>query len=71
MKDEKIIKNAVVYASRGSTKAANACRYLIEGEPVTIAQIAGRLGILPDRARRRLGELKKEPGAITWARLRV
>jgi len=51
-------------------KRKQASVYCIDGERVTVEQIAARLGITKAAANMRLYKLKQEPGAITWAKLR-
>ncbi len=43
----------------------------IEGESLTIAQIAERLGVSSTVAEDRLRRERKRPGPVTWAALRV
>lgn len=43
--------------------------FLIEGEYVTRAQIAKRMGVTPQYAGTKLRKLRAQPGAITWAKL--
>lgn len=43
--------------------------YMIQGDRVTDAQIAARLGVTPDRAQKRRKEAAKLDGPITWAKL--
>lgn len=43
--------------------------YRIDGENVTMEQIAKRLGLTTGGARARMGSLRGASGAITWARL--
>lgn len=38
----------------------------IEGEAVTLDQIAARLGVSRTTARRRLARERAKPGAVTW-----
>jgi hypothetical protein len=49
---------------------ANTGKYSIEGELLTYEQIAEKLGVGKDVARMRMAKAKKEPGAITWEKLR-
>lgn len=51
------------------TAAKRVGRYKIEGEYVTDAQIAERLGVTTDRAQKRRKEAAKLDGPITWAKL--
>lgn len=43
--------------------------YRIESENLTMKQIAKRLGVTPECARKRMGALRGASGAITFARL--
>lgn len=45
--------------------------YRIEGEYVTMREIAERIGETYDATRRRMRTLKKASGPITWERLRA
>lgn len=55
-------------AARGVKRINN--HYSIEGENVTNKDIAERIGISVTNVDTRLRRLRKEPGAITWAKLR-
>jgi len=61
---------ASAYGKRGN-RAANACSgYRIDGEYVTVPEIAERIGKSMDFVRRRMAELRKASGAITFDRLK-
>lgn len=53
---------------RKSAKAAVA-RYHIEGETVTLADIAERIGCTRDQASSRMDRERRKDGAVTWAGL--
>lgn len=44
--------------------------YLIEGEYLCARDIAERLNVKKHVVNKRLADLRKQPGAITWARLK-
>ena len=44
--------------------------YMIEGEPLTMVQIAERLGIAKSAANARMRKARGAPGPVTWAELR-
>lgn len=56
--------------SRHRGALASVVRHCIEGEHVTLAQMAARLGCSKDAARGRLAREKAKPGAVTWEGLR-
>lgn len=58
---------ALKRTTTGPTKPAH--RYLIEGEYVTVAQIAQRISKSPGTAWGRLNKLRSQPGPVTWAAL--
>lgn len=66
--DEKGWHAAVVRGGkkRGGTQASPLS---IEGESITLEQIADRLGVTPSCASTRLKRSAKLPGPITWERL--
>lgn len=53
--------------SAGPTRPA--AKYLIEGESLTVAQIAQRLGTVRDNAYYRLRKAQRQPGPVTWGKL--
>lgn len=56
------------HARRGRIAATPV--YMIEGEPVTVAQMAARLGVSETTISNRLHKLRKRLGPITWEGLR-
>lgn len=62
-------KEASAYGRRGQVAAHALSKYRIEGEFVTIAEIAQRAGLTAKRASYRMAELRNASGPITWARL--
>ncbi len=46
-------------------------QYCIEGEYVSMRGIADRLGVTHGAAMTRMTILKRQPGAITWAKLKA
>lgn len=54
--------------TKGPTKPA--FRYLIEGESVTFAEIAKRIGTDPNGARYRFHKVRNLSGPITWQKLK-
>lgn len=52
-------------------KSAKACiaRYCVEGETVTLVQIAARLGCTRDQASSRMDRERRKDGPVTWAGL--
>ena len=61
--------DVVLSSWRGSSRKQGSV-YCIEGENVSMAQIAARLGCTKAAASVRMAKAKKLPGPITWARLR-
>jgi len=57
------------YGKRGNAAANAGAGYRIEGEFVTIAQIADRVKKTKAAVRKRMLELRGASGAVTWARL--
>lgn len=45
--------------------------YVIQGEHLTMRQIAARLGIQVAAASSRWRSAAKQPGAVTWSRLQI
>lgn len=64
-------KQAKDYGRRGAAKSTAGQVYRIEGENVTMRDIAKRLGLPLATARSRLRRLKGATGAVTWARLQA
>lgn len=62
-------KEAKDYGRRGAAKSTAGQVYRIEGENVTMQDIAKRLGLPLTTVRSRLRRLKGATGAVTWARL--
>lgn len=60
---------AAKYGARGAKKYADAMKVCIEGEYVTIQDIATRTGVSRDTARLRLHRVRKRHPAVTWALL--
>lgn len=50
---------------------ANAARHCIEGETVTVRQIAERIGCTRDQASSRLDRERRKDGRVTWQGLRA
>lgn len=46
-------------------------RWRIEGENVTFAEIAKRIGVTPACAQQRMLSLRNASGPITWSRLKA
>lgn len=59
-----------VYSRRGNAKRHVNNSLCIDGEYVTIEQIAERLGCSYDAARGRLNTLRTKPDPITWEALK-
>lgn len=61
------------FRKRAGESSARSLRAVlgIEGESLTIAQIAERLGVSSTVAEDRLRRERKRPGPVTWAALRV
>lgn len=57
------------YGKRGNAAANALARYRIEGEFVTMTEIAARTGRTKGAVRKRMAELRGASGAVTWARL--
>lgn len=56
---------AAEYARRGhNRRPANV--YRIEGESLTLAEIAERLGVSARRASERMRRARERPGAVKW-----
>lgn len=55
----------------GNKQAKEGAQYCIEGEYISMRDIAVRLGISNGAASTRMSLLKKQPGAITWDKLRA
>lgn len=64
-------KQAKDYGSRGAAKSTAGQIYRIEGENVTMRDIAKRIGMSLPAARDRLRRLKGATGPVTWARLQA
>jgi hypothetical protein len=62
-------KEASQYGRRGAAKSTAGAVYRIEGESLTMVEIAQRLGVLPSTAQSRMRKLRGASGAVTWARL--
>jgi transposase-like protein len=62
-------KEASGYGRRGSAKSTAGSVYRIEGEHVTMSEIARRLGVPESTAYSRMRKLRGASGAVTWARL--
>ena len=58
------------YGKRGNAAANAGSGYRIDGEYVTVPEIAERIGKSMDFVRRRMAELRKASGAITFDRLK-
>ena len=41
-------------------------RYMVEGEALTVPQIAQRLNLRPETARYRMLREQRKPGRVTW-----
>lgn len=59
----------VGHSQRGGLVKRREQRWCIDGENYTLAQIAERLGIIPDSAGVALRKAQKLPGPVTWERL--
>ena len=55
--------------SRNGNRAKPAALLMIEGESVTISQVADRLGVSHRTASGRLLDAQKQDGPVTWAKL--
>jgi GTP-sensing pleiotropic transcriptional regulator CodY len=64
-------KEASGYGRRGAAKSTAGAVYRMEGESLTMVEIADRLCITPSAAQNRMRKLRGATGAITWARLRA
>jgi hypothetical protein len=62
-------KEAQTYGRRGAAKSTANGVYRIEGEYVTMQDIAKRIGTSAKLAQQRLAKLKSATGPITWVRL--
>jgi DNA-directed RNA polymerase specialized sigma24 family protein len=63
--------SAKTMAAVGARNAkARVAVHMIEGEQVTYAQMAARLGCTPTQATFRLSQERRKPGAVTWERLK-
>jgi GTP-sensing pleiotropic transcriptional regulator CodY len=62
-------KEASAYGRRGAVKSTMGAVYRIEGENVTMVEIAQRLGVTPSVAQDRMRKLRGATGPVTWARL--
>ena len=58
----------LIRTTKGPTKPA--FRYVIEGESVTFADIAERIGTTPDGARYRFKKARTALGPVTWQKLK-
>lgn len=59
------------YGKRGQAALAATQRVCIEGEHLSIRDIAVRLGVSRGVAGSRLRRLRGQPGAITWSALKT
>lgn len=62
-------KDGREYGLRGGAKHAAKMKLCVEGEYVNTLQIAERIGVHEETARKRLAVLRKKDGPITWAAL--
>lgn len=62
-------KEASGYGRRGAAKSTANCVYRIEGESLTMEEIAQRLGVPRTTAQSRMRKLRGATGPVTWARL--
>lgn len=62
-------KEASAYGRRGAVKSTAGAVYRIEGESLTMVEIAQRLGVPPTTAQSRMRKLRDATGPVTWARL--
>ena len=62
---------AAPYSKRGGIAAANARRWYVEGESLTSADVAGRLGISLNAAQNRMRKLRLRGRALTWSALKL
>jgi hypothetical protein len=60
---------ALKSAKRGSAKVA--ALYVIDGQYVTAAQVAERMGTDKRGAAKRIARVKAKPGPLTWVKLGV
>lgn len=62
---------AAPYSKRGGIAAANARRWYVEGESLTSADVAERLGISLNAAMSRMRKLRLRGRALTWSALKL
>lgn len=62
---------AAPYSKRGGIAAANARRWYVEGESLTSADVAERLGISLNAAQNRMRKLRLRGRALTWSALKL
>lgn len=58
------------YAMRSAKRRRELHRYCIEGEYVTVKEIALRIGDASANVKARMKRMRAKPGSITWAKLR-
>lgn len=63
-------ETAAAYARRGTVIQAAKAKYMIEGEHVSAADVAQRLGCAYNTASRKLKAARAMDGPVTWQRLR-
>ena len=66
--DEVAFRESLARSRRRASQAA-VLLFCVEGEQVTLADIAARLGCSKDAARGRLRREQAKPGPVTWAGL--
>jgi len=57
---------AATYGRRGRAALSAQYTYIVEGERVTMLQIADRLGVHPNTARERMRKARKGPDSVSW-----
>lgn len=62
-------EEARYYGRRAGAVAAARCKYRIEDEYVTTADVAARLGLSFNLAQWRMIRERKQPGPVLWAHL--
>jgi hypothetical protein len=68
--DPDLLREYARKGAAGNRAASRGAGTWIEGEYVTTAQIAERLGVSRKTAVDRLSRARRLPGAVTWDRLR-
>lgn len=63
-------EGAVKYGRRGRKALTRQMEYCIEGEYVSMVQIAARIGCIPDVAGKRYKREQAKPGPVTWDGMR-